>query len=600
MKKIYSFILTALLLLGAQCAWGSYELHINTTKTSCDKTADLTGSDGVFYAEVNLTAGTTYYVYVYDNDNSQKKNFFNSGATLTGADEVIIYKYGDANFDHMIPLIAPTTGTYRFRFRTVDNYANFRIHCVFPEYTLCHQWGGSGSNWAYIPMTKNNDGTFSCIGIYGSSKCSYKAKNSNNYKDIENANLTITGNPANGDFCTFTLDPMSQTISVAPATSVTTREVSVYVNSPYDRQLYAVDEDGLAYNGCWPGKVSGLSKENDNYKYTFNVLDGKNITLVLNYSYGGNNFKTRDINLGSITTDMSLYYTIDEECRMAYLNENFDGGDQWEQPLLPATINIAHNASQCGFKVLVTGKKNDGDNNIWYGIEEGTTITPTSNYLNPLWENSGNDITLKPTVTGNYTFEWVGGDTKRITVTYPTEYSRSIGSGNWGTICLPVNATISGADLYSINNVSGDAVTVLPEENAHTLAAGVPYFIKGTSATQDITLLNTSYAATAGTASGLIGTYVNHTNVPVGQYMLHENLIYEVGEGCYVDAFYAYLNINPSGSAPSAFRIVEGVNNTTSVETVEASEKAVKFFENGQLFIQKNGVVYDMTGRAVK
>ena len=41
-------------------------------------------------------------------------------------------------------------------------------------------------------------------------------------------------------------------------------------------------------------------------------------------------------------------------------------------------------------------------------------------------------------------------------------------------------------------------------------------------------------------------------------------------------------------------------NNATDINSIEASEKAVKFFENGQLFIQKNGVVYDMTGRIVR
>ena len=38
----------------------------------------------------------------------------------------------------------------------------------------------------------------------------------------------------------------------------------------------------------------------------------------------------------------------------------------------------------------------------------------------------------------------------------------------------------------------------------------------------------------------------------------------------------------------------------TSLQNVEKSEKAVKFFENGKLLIEKNGVVYDVMGTVVR
>lgn len=62
----------------------------------------------------------------------------------------------------------------------------------------------------------------------------------------------------------------------------------------------------------------------------------------------------------------------------------------------------------------------------------------------------------------------------------------------------------------------------------------------------------------------------------------------------------AYLAI-PEASAPApGYRIIEEENNTTNIYTIEQTDKAVKFFENGQLFIKKNGITYDVTGRMVK
>lgn len=41
-------------------------------------------------------------------------------------------------------------------------------------------------------------------------------------------------------------------------------------------------------------------------------------------------------------------------------------------------------------------------------------------------------------------------------------------------------------------------------------------------------------------------------------------------------------------------------NNATDIQNVEGQEKAVKFIQNGQIYIQKNGVVYDAMGRVIR
>jgi hypothetical protein len=54
---------------------------------------------------------------------------------------------------------------------------------------------------------------------------------------------------------------------------------------------------------------------------------------------------------------------------------------------------------------------------------------------------------------------------------------------------------------------------------------------------------------------------------------------------------------DPAFLAPA---ILFNENNATNIENVEGQEKAVKFIQNGQIYIQKNGVVYDAMGRVIR
>ena len=46
--------------------------------------------------------------------------------------------------------------------------------------------------------------------------------------------------------------------------------------------------------------------------------------------------------------------------------------------------------------------------------------------------------------------------------------------------------------------------------------------------------------------------------------------------------------------------IVEAENNATAIDAVETNEDVVKFFENGQLLIKRDGIIYDVMGRVVR
>lgn len=79
----------------------------------------------------------------------------------------------------------------------------------------------------------------------------------------------------------------------------------------------------------------------------------------------------------------------------------------------------------------------------------------------------------------------------------------------------------------------------------------------------------------------------------VGFYWMAEN-----GAAFTNHAHKAYLALLENVLAPE--RIMFNENGATDIKAIEGQEKAVKFIENGQLYILKEGVVYDAMGRVIR
>ena len=81
--------------------------------------------------------------------------------------------------------------------------------------------------------------------------------------------------------------------------------------------------------------------------------------------------------------------------------------------------------------------------------------------------------------------------------------------------------------------------------------------------------------------------------------------IYAIAATGFVGNFAGTLTIS-SQAEPADFDpivvdlAITVVDNPTSVDNTVVGEKAVKFFENGQLFIQKDGKTYNILGTIVK
>lgn len=85
----------------------------------------------------------------------------------------------------------------------------------------------------------------------------------------------------------------------------------------------------------------------------------------------------------------------------------------------------------------------------------------------------------------------------------------------------------------------------------------------------------------------------NDTPTSVGFYWMAEN-----GAAFQTKAHRAYLMV-PVGST-DAPAILFNENNATNLNEFQGNDEVVKFIENGQLFIKKNGVVYDATGAVIR
>ena len=178
----------------------------------------------------------------------------------------------------------------------------------------------------------------------------------------------------------------------------------------------------------------------------------------------------------------------------------------------------------------------------------------------------------------------------------------SVGTAGYKTyVCnTPINFTDASIEAYIVTGTSGDKVT-LTQVNKVPANEAVLLFKDG-GATENIPMFDGTgaddvsenlLAVSDGTKKGN-GTSIYalaKKNSVVGFYI--------VGDGVKIPAGKAYLDLGGS-PAPSLLRIADEEENATSIESIEQTENAIKFFKNGILYIKRDGVVYDALGRAIR
>ncbi len=203
-------------------------------------------------------------------------------------------------------------------------------------------------------------------------------------------------------------------------------------------------------------------------------------------------------------------------------------------------------------------------------------------------------------------FNKEGGDPFNVTdivLVMEEPYTRTVTNGNYGTICLSrAAATIEGATMYRI--VGGNASEGITIEEVASMEAGKPYIFQASA--DQITVTMTGPRAEDQEANGLVGNLGESAmDVPMDAYVLKNNLLYLVNSAVTIAPNRAYINMSAITSiapVPGRIRRVIAVENqATGVESLQPSAFSLKkVLMNGQLFILRDGQLYNVTGVRVQ
>ena len=278
-----------------------------------------------------------------------------------------------------------------------------------------------------------------------------------------------------------------------------------------------------------------------------------------------------------------------------------------------ASLALNLEAKDYGFKMIIAGS--------W--TSDAQKITRENNVTTYTGANADNG-TLTADVAGEYTFTWTYA-TNTLAITFPAkEEPQPVAT--WDEIVFTEVAaagTLDGAVFASATNaaftltlVDGDGKLVVDaneatygtaEENAtytHRLKVGGK-----TSAKRALTLNvpadgKLRVAARSSSSSDETRTLV----IKQGDVELYNQVVKDADK---VDGRYPYayadvkkgtvtveLPVNALNFYAFGFQAVAGP--TVGFENIEAAEKAVKFIENGQIFILRDGAVFNLMGARVK
>ena len=203
-------------------------------------------------------------------------------------------------------------------------------------------------------------------------------------------------------------------------------------------------------------------------------------------------------------------------------------------------------------------------------------------------------------------FHKEGGDPFNVTdivLVMEEPYTRTVTNGNYGTICLPrASSVIEGATIYQV--VGGNASEGITIEEVASMEAGKPYIFQASA--DQITVTMTGARAEVQDANGLIGNLGESAiTVPMDAYVLKNNQLYLVNSAVTIAPNRAYINMSAIASiapAPGRIRRVIAVENqATGVESLQPSAFSLKkVLMNGQLFILRDGQLYNVTGVRVQ
>ncbi len=258
-------------------------------------------------------------------------------------------------------------------------------------------------------------------------------------------------------------------------------------------------------------------------------------------------------------------------------------------------------------QILFHATSNEGDANAYIYIDDvrvarGEAFTDTES-------NQSRFTTLK-----------AAGETMDVIFNRTMLYN-----GDYNTLCLPFSlsaAQLAASPLANFNLKAFDFATIENEElqiaiaSASSIEAGIPYFVafQGNEANQTVQLYQ-DVVITADVPGNIENGDVIYQGVfnPVDLsandksvlFLAAGNTIYWPAQNKTVKGFRAYFNVTVGGGAlhikkGMPVRIVERAEVTTGIDNTNVENATLKFIENNQVVIIRNGVKYTVQGQKIQ
>ncbi len=188
----------------------------------------------------------------------------------------------------------------------------------------------------------------------------------------------------------------------------------------------------------------------------------------------------------------------------------------------------------------------------------------------------------------NHLFNCTSSGAQKDIYIFKRAYIRSVGTGKYGTLCLPKAVALSNATAFEIlgkqTAPDGNAESiVLGEIENSQLEAGMPYIFEA-SGDEIIAVMSGEAVAEAKAYNGLYGSF-EMRSVDEGMYLLSNNAIQLCGTGCGIKENRAYINMDEvpdySGVSSAGRRIVEitGSGIVDCIAQESASREVVAIYD---------------------
>ena len=289
-----------------------------------------------------------------------------------------------------------------------------------------------------------------------------------------------------------------------------------------------------------------------------------------------------------------------------YLIGQINGVGGWDIASISKNHLLKANPSNAS-EYMITVNLIDGDQlkvvdvangaiSTWYPDGEGTHYPVYSGY------DGLRTIYFRPAGDGG-----TGWHYNCIYNAQPT-YEIGVLAHTYATLCLPYAATLTNGKFYSVKTASAGAAEIIIEEEDGSMVAGKPYIISAINPSAAITATLSGDKVDEPIANGIMIGNLSETPIVVApdanNYVLKNDQLHLVvaggaGDKVTVGQYKAYFHTE-AALAPAAMFVVEGENNATAIENLDTNDTAVKFIQNGKLYILREGVVYDATGKMVK